>query len=96
MGREGPDGRVRICSEGTGATAGFQAEGRQRSVLRQRRGLNGQFRGPPALAPGGMRPMGLGWEGSRVHCQQKPQGTGFLSDVNVKVTQIPGLFSGAT
>ena len=49
-----------------------------------------------APAPGGMRPMGLGWEGSGVHCQQEPQGTGFLSDVNIKVTQIPGLLSGAS
>lgn len=42
--------------------------------------------------PGGSE---LDEEGSRLHCQHKPRGTGFLHDVNLKVTQIPGFLSRA-
>ena len=69
-------------------------QGRQRTVLLgKRRGLSGAECGvPPALGPGG---FGASEEGSRCHCQHKPRGTGFLHDVNLKVTQIPGFLSRA-
>lgn len=78
-----------------GATMGFQTEERQRHVpLGKRR----------VWDPSSSGAWEYGTHGTEEHgvvrkvpdsCQQKPQGTIFLPDVNLKVTPIPGLLSGA-
>lgn len=48
-----------------------------------------------SLQPWGSGGSELDEESSLLHCQHKPRGTGFLCDVNLKVTQIPGFLSRA-
>lgn len=48
-----------------------------------------------SLQPWGSGGSELDEQSSLLHCQHKPRGTGFLCDVNLKVTQIPGFLSRA-